>query len=196
MTNYSKHMYRLLSILSAVIVMTTAAGAQQKQDMNKETSNRKILIAYFSATGTTARAAEKIADVTGGDLYEIIPAQHYTSTDLDWNDRQSRSSIEMNDPKSRPAIKGGKPDISNYDVIFIGYPIWWDLAPRIINTFIERHEMKDKTLIPFATSGGSTIGGSTAALKKEYPALDWKEGRLLNRSDEKTIRTWIEKTGF
>lgn len=196
MTNYSKHMYRLLSILSAVIVMTTAAGAQQKQDMNKETSKRKILIAYFSATGTTARAAEKIADVTGGDLYEIIPTQHYTSTDLDWNDRQSRSSIEMNDPKSRPAIKGGKPDISNYDVIFIGYPIWWDLAPRIINTFIESHEMKDKTLIPFATSGGSTIGGSTAALKKEYPALDWKEGRLLNRSDEKIIRTWIEKAGF
>ena len=176
--------------------MTTAAGAQQKQDMNKETSKRKILIAYFSATGTTARAAEKIADVTGGDLYEIIPTQHYTSTDLDWNDRQSRSSIEMNDPKSRPAIKGGKPDISNYDVIFIGYPIWWDLAPRIINTFIESHEMKDKTLIPFATSGGSTIGGSTAALKKEYPALDWKEGRLLNRSDEKIIRTWIEKAGF
>lgn len=189
-------MYRLLAILSAVIVMTTAAGAQQRQDMNKETSNRKILIAYFSATGTTARAAEKIADVTGGDLYEIVPAQHYTSADLDWNDRQSRSSIEMNDPKSRPAIKGGKPDISNYDVIFIGYPIWWDLAPRIINTFIESHEMQGKTLIPFATSGGSTIGGSTAALKRNYPALNWKEGRLLNRSDEKTIRRWIEKTGF
>lgn len=196
MTNYSKHMYRLFSILSAVVAMTTAADAQQRQDMNKETSNRKILIAYFSATGTTARAAEKIADVTGGDLYEIVPAQTYTSADLDWNDRQSRSSIEMNDPESRPTIKGSKPDISDYDVIFIGYPIWWDLAPRIINTFIESHEMQGKTLIPFATSGGSTLGGSAAALKRNYPALNWKEGRLLNRSDEKTIRRWIEKTGF
>lgn len=176
--------------------MTTAADAQQRQDMNKETSKHKILVAYFSATGTTARVAEKLAEITGGELYEIVPAQHYTSADLDWNDRWSRSSAEMNDPKSRPAIKDSKSDISEYDVIFIGYPIWWDLAPRIINTFIESHEMHGKTLIPFATSGGSTIGGSAAALKKEYPALDWKEGRLLNRPDEKIIRIWLEKTGF
>lgn len=189
-------MYRLLLILLAVVGMATATGAQQRQSMNKVQSNHKILIAYFSATGTTARAAEKLANVTGGEIYAIVPAQPYTSADLDWNDKQSRSSVEMNDSKSRPAIKGKKENIADYDVIFIGYPIWWDLAPRIINTFIESHDLKGKTIIPFATSGGSTLSGSAAALKKAYPALNWKEGRLLNRVDEKSIRVWIDKLGY
>lgn len=161
-----------------------------------QNNDKRILIAYFSATGTTARAAEKLANVTGGELYAITPAESYTSTDLDWNDKQSRSSVEMNDPKSRPAIKGKKENIADYDVIFIGYPIWWDLAPRVVNTFIESYDLTGKTVIPFATSGGSTFTGSAAALKKNYPSLNWKEGRLLNRADEKTIRTWIEKLGF
>lgn len=150
------------------------------------------MVAYFSATGTTARAAEKLANVTGGELYAIVSAQPYTSADLDWNDKRSRSSVEMNDPKSRPAIKGRKENIADYDVIFTGYPIWWDLAPRIINTFIESHDLKGKTVIPFATSGGSTLAGSAAALKKTYPALNWREGRLLNRADEKSIRNWVD----
>jgi len=189
-------MYRLLLILLAVVGMATATDAQQRQSMNKVQSNHKILIAYFSATGTTARAAEKLANVTGGEIYAIVPAQPYISSDLAWNDKQSRSSVEMNDSKSRPAIKGKKENIADYDVIFIGYPIWWDLAPRIINTFIESHDLKGKTIIPFATSGGSTLSGSAAALKKAYPALDWKEGRLLNRVDEKSIRAWIDKLGY
>ena len=189
-------MYRLLLILLSVVGMATATAAQQRHDMSKRQSNSKILVAYFSATGTTARAAEKLANDTGGELYAITPAESYTSADLDWHDKQSRSSVEMNDPKSRPAIKGKKENIADYDVVFIGYPIWWDLAPRIINTFIESHDLKGKTVIPFATSGGSSLAGSTAALKKTYPSLDWKEGRLLNRTDEKTIRTWIEKLGF
>lgn len=189
-------MYRLLLILLSVVGITAVADARQRQEMNIESSKGKILIAYFSATGTTECAAEIIAGVTGGELYEIIPAQPYTGADLDWTVRESRSSVEMNDEESRPAIKGGKADISDYDVIFIGYPIWWDLAPRIINTFIESHEMQGKTLIPFATSGSSPIGGSVAALKKTYPKLNWKEGCLLNRSDEKAIRAWIEKTGL
>lgn len=161
-----------------------------------QNNDEHILVAYFSATGTTARAAEKLADVTGGELYAIEPVRPYTPADLDWHDRQSRSSVEMNDPESRPAIKGEKENIADYDVVFIGYPIWWDLAPRVIDTFIESHDLKGKTVIPFATSGGSTLAGSAAALKKAYPALNWKEGRLLNRADEKTIRTWIEKSGF
>ena len=189
-------MYRFLLILLSVVGMATATDAQQRQDMSKGKSNSKILVAYFSATGTTARAAEKLANDTGGKLYAIVPAQPYMSADLDWNDKQSRSSVEMNDPKSRPAIKSKKENITDYDVIFIGYPIWWDLAPRIINTFIESHDLKGKTVIPFATSGGSSLAGSAAALKKTYPSLDWKEGRLLNRTDDKTIRTWIEKLGF
>lgn len=161
-----------------------------------QNNNKYILVAYFSATGTTARVAEKLADVTGGELYAITPAESYTSADLDWNDKQSRSSVEMNDPKSRPALKGKKENIADYDVVFIGYPIWWDLAPRVVDTFIESHDLTGKAVIPFATSGGSTLAGSAAALKRSYPALNWKEGRLLNRADEKTIRTWIEKLGF
>lgn len=189
-------MYRLLLILLSVVGMATATDAQQRQDMNKRQSNPKILVAYFSATGTTARAAEKLANVTGGELYAITPAKSYTSADLDWNDKQSRSSVEMNNPKLRPAIKSKKENITDYDVIFIGYPIWWDLAPRIINTFIESHDLKGKTVIPFATSGGSSLTGSAAALKKTYPALNWKEGRLLNRADEKSIRAWLDKLGY
>ncbi len=183
-------------ILLSVVGMATATDAQQRQDMSKGKSNSKILVAYFSATGTTARAAEKLANATGGELYAIAPAKSYTSADLDWNDKQSRSSVEMNDPKSRPAIKSKKENITDYDVVFIGYPIWWDLAPRIINTFIESHDLQGKTVIPFATSGGSSLAGSAAALKKTYPALDWKEGRLLNRADEKSFRAWLDKLGY
>lgn len=186
-------MYRFLLILLSVVGIVTTIGTQQKQDMNKERSKHRILIAYFSATGTTARAAEKLANATDGELYAIVPAQPYTSADLDWNDKQSRSSVEMNDPKLRPAIKSKKENITDYDVVFIGYPIWWNLAPRIINTFIESHDLKGKTVIPFATSGGSTLAGSAAALKKNYPTLNWREGRLLNRADEKSIRNWVDK---
>lgn len=189
-------MYKYLLVVLSIIGVMTTTFAQPKQDMNSKQSNHKILVAYFSATGTTARAALKVAVATSGELYAITPAQPYVDTDLDWNDKQSRSSVEMNDPKARPAIKGKKENIADYDVIFIGYPIWWDLAPRVINTFIESHDLKGKTVIPFATSGGSTLAGSAAALKKSYPALNWKDGQLLNRADEKNIRMWIEKLGF
>lgn len=176
--------------------MATATFAQQKQDMNSMQSNHRVLVAYFSATGTTARAAQKVAAATGGDLYAITPTQPYTDADLDWNDKQSRSSVEMNDPKARPALGGKRLDVSDYDVVFIGHPIWWDLAPRIINTFIESHDLKGKTVISFVTSGSSSIANSAATLKRSYPALNWKEGRLLNRADEKTVRTWIDRLGY
>ncbi len=153
----------------------------------------RTVVAYFSATGTTAKAAEKIAKETRGELYEITPASAYTSEDLDWHDSKSRSSVEMNDPDSRPEIGGKKLDTENYDVIFIGYPIWWGLAPRIINTFIESHDLKGKTVIPFATSGGSSIGNSTETLKKTYPELEWEKGLLINRSSENEFREWISQ---
>ena len=168
----------------------------EKINMNSMQSNHKILVAYFSATGVTARAAQNVAEATGGEVYAITPAKPYTDADLDWRDKQSRSSAEMNDPKARPALGGKRLDVSDYDVVFIGFPIWWDQAPRLINTFIESHNLKGKTVIPFATSGGSTISGSAATLRRTYPALEWKEGRLLNRADEKTLRTWIERLGF
>jgi len=189
-------MQKFLLILLSVIGMVTASDAQRRQDLSKGQSSHRILVAYFSATGTTARAAEKLADITGGELYAIEPAQPYTSADLDWNDKQSRSSVEMNDPKSRPAIMISTKSIANYDIVFIGYPIWWNLAPRIINTFIENSDLKGKTLIPFATSGGSTLAGSAVALKKAYPTLNWKEGCLLNRAEEKNIREWLSKLNY
>lgn len=188
-------MYKFLLILLSVIGMTTATYAQQ-HDMNSKQSNHRILVAYFSATGTTARAAEKVANATGGELYAITPAQPYTDADLDWHDKQSRSSVEMNNPKSRPALGGKRLAVSDYDVVFIGYPIWWDLAPKIINTFIENHDLKGKAVIPFATSGGSSLANSAATLKHTYPVLNWKEGRLLNRADEKTIRMWTDKLEY
>ena len=168
----------------------------EKINMNSMQSNHKILVAYFSATGVTARVAQKVAEATGGEVYAITPAKPYTDADLDWRDKQSRSSVEMNDPKARPALGGERLDVSEYDVVFIGYPIWWNQAPRLINTFIESHNLKGKTVIPFATSGGSTIADSAATLKRSYPALEWKEGRLLNRADENTVRTWIERLGY
>ena len=189
-------MYKCLLILLSVVGIATATKKKKKQDMNSMQSNHKVLVAYFSATGTTARAAQKVAAATGGELYAVTPAQPYTDADLDWHNAQSRSSVEMNDPKARPALGGKRLDVSGYDIVFIGYPIWWDLAPRIINTFIESHDLKGKTVVPFATSGSSSIAGSAAALKRTYPALNWKEGRLLNRADEKTIRTWIDRLGY
>lgn len=116
-------MYKCLLVLLSVIGMATATFAQQKQDMNSKQSNHKVLVAYFSATGTTAHAAQKVADATGGELYAITPVQPYTDADLDWNDKRSRSSAEMNDPKARPALGGKRLDVSEYDVVFIGYPI-------------------------------------------------------------------------
>ena len=183
-------MNKIMLTLAAVMTMSFAACAQDKGEKNMQTEN-KPLVVYFSATGTTAKAARTIAEVTGGTLYEIVPQQAYTSDDLDWNDRQSRSSVEMNNPQARPALKDTKPDIAAYDVIFIGYPIWWDQAPRIINTFIEIHDLKGKTLVPFATSGGSGINNSVRELKRAYPGLKWQDGRLLNGASRSAVQNWV-----
>ena len=183
-------MNKIILTLAAVMTMSFAACAQNKGEKSMQTES-KPLVVYFSATGTTAKAARMIAEVTGGTLYEIVPQQAYTSDDLDWNDRQSRSSVEMNNPQARPALKDTKLDIAVHDVIFIGYPIWWNQAPRIINTFIESYNLKGKTLVPFATSGGSGITGSVNALKKAYPDLEWQDGKLLNGASQNTIKNWV-----
>ena len=165
-------MNKIILTLTAVMILSFAACAQNKGEKSMLTEN-KPLVVYFSATGTTAKAARTIAEVTGGTLYEIVPQQAYTSDDLDWNDKQSRSSVEMNNPQARP-----------------GYPIWWDLAPRIINTFIESYDLKGKTLVPFATSGGSGISNSVRELRKTYPNLEWQDGKLLNGSSRNAIQNW------
>ena len=152
----------------------------------------KTLVAYFSATGVTKGAAEKLAEVTGGDLYEIQPEVPYTDADLDWQDKQSRSSVEMADLSSRPAIKGKVENLDDYDTVFIGFPVWWYTAPTIINTFIEANDLKGKTVVPFCTSGGSSIKKSAEDLKKAYPDLNWKEGKLLNRISKEELETWVK----
>lgn len=180
----------LLSLAAALAIFFTAC-AQKKEKQSMDNNSSKTLVAYFSATGTTAKAARSITDITGGELFEIAPQNPYTDADLDWNDKQSRSSVEMNNAQSRPALKAKKADIAEYDVVFIGYPIWWDLAPRIINTFIESHDLKGKVIISFVTSGGSSISNSISELKKAYPDLDRKEGKLLNRMSNNAIQNWI-----
>lgn len=189
-------MYRILITLLAVAGLSTAADAQQPLTMHSTTSHSRILVACFSATGTTARVAARLAAATGGTLYAITPAEPYTAADLDWHDRTSRSSVEMNDAASRPALGGERLDTDAYDVIFLGYPIWWDLAPRVVNTFLERHDLTGKRVIPFATSGGSGISNSVAALKRAYPDCEWEEGRLLNRSDDRTLGEWLGRLGL
>ena len=153
-----------LLIMFSVLVAFCMSACAQNNPKNKE-MDKKILVTYFSATGTTEDAANKIASATGGDIMAIEPVQPYTNADLNWNDRNSRSSVEMNDPKSRPQIKPATKNISDYDIIFIGYPIWWDLAPTVVNTFIESNNLKGMTVIPFATSGGSGIENSVSRLK-------------------------------
>ena len=143
----------------------------------------KSLIAYFSASGTTARVARKMADATGADLFEIRPAQPYTEADLDWTNKRSRSTVEMNDPACRPAIAGAVEHMEQYDTVFVGFPVWWYVEPRIVDTFLEGHDFTGKTLIPFATSGGSGIGRAEESLRARCPGASWKPGRLLHGSD-------------
>ena len=141
---------------------------------------KKTLVAYFSATGTTKAAAQRLAKEMNADLYEIAPEVPYTSADLDWRDKQSRSTKEMQDKTSRPAIKGACPNIADYDTVWIGFPIWWYTAPTIVNTFIEAHDLSGKVLNVFATSGGSGVSGSAKDLKNAYPQYNWSESQLMN----------------
>ena len=138
-----------------------------------------ILVAYFSASGVTAQAAQRVADAVGADVYEIAPVEKYTPADLDWNDSRSRSSVEMNDGSSRPAIAGTVVDMDRYDTVFVGFPIWWGVEPRIVDTFFEAYDFTGKTMIPFATSGGSGIGRAEKSVREHCPAGTWKRGGLV-----------------
>lgn len=141
----------------------------------------KVLVAYFSASGVTARAAKEIAAATGGELFEIAPALPYSRADLDWTDKNSRSSVEMNYEGCRPAMKSAPPDISGFDRIFIGFPIWWYVEPRIIDTFLESLDLNGKEVVAFATSGGSGIAGAERRMRALCPEAKWQKGKLVNR---------------
>ena len=176
-------MKKLSMIMAALMTLSLDACSQNNTNNNTTTQSSnmsKTLVVYFSATGTTKAAAQKLAKEFNADLYEIIPEQPYTAADLDWRDKSSRSTIEMKDKSSRPAIKGMCDNIADYDTVWIGFPVWWYTAPTIVNTFIEAHDLSGKVLNVFATSGGSTVTGSYNDLKKAYPQYTWSESRLMN----------------
>ena len=153
---------------------------------------KRVLVAYFSASGVTKKVAQQLAEVAGADLHEIKPEQPYTDADLDWRDDQSRSTLEMKDKESRPAIADKLTNMQDYDTIYVGFPIWWYTCPTIINTFMESYDFKGKTVIPFATSGGSDIKKACEDLKAEYPDVNWKEGKLLNRVSKEELEKWVK----
>ena len=152
----------------------------------------KALVAYFSASGTTARVAKNLAEAAGADLYEIKPAVPYSSADLDWTNKKSRSSVEMADPARRPELADKNADVAAYDVIFVGFPIWWYVAPRIINSFLESYDFTGKKVVLFATSGGSGLGKTAAALQPSAPGAQIVEGKLLNSGNTvDALKKWV-----
>lgn len=162
-----------------------------------EEQGTKVLVAYFSATNTTQGIAEHIANGLSADIYEIVPEEPYTDADLNYNDNNSRTTIEMNDPDARPAISGSVEDMEQYDIVFIGYPIWWGEAPRIVSTFVESYDFSGKTIVPFCTSGGSGVGSSATNLEQLTDGADWLPGKRLNGSDSQdTVMEWVNGLGL
>ena len=147
----------------------------------------KVLVTYFSASGATAKTANKLAKEVDGDVFEIEPKEKYASADLNWMDKKSRSSVEMNDPASRPEIAKQVENMDMYDTVLVGFPIWWYVEPKIIDTFLDSYDFSGKTVIPFATSGGSGIENVEKNLQKEYPNINWGKGKLLNGS----VKAWF-----
>lgn len=151
------------------------------------------LVAYFSASGVTAKVAEALSEAIGADLYEIEPEVPYTKADLNWMDKKSRSTLEMNDPASRPAIAGKRDNMDDYDTVFVGFPIWWYVAPTIVNTFLESYNMTGKTIIPFATSGGSGMGKTNERLALSCPGAKLLEGKVFkHNTGHKELASWVE----
>ena len=172
-------------------------AVQTEAPMEMPTEGHKVLVAYFSATHTTQGVAEKLAQGLNADLYEIVPAEPYTSDDLNYSDNNSRTTLEMNDATARPAISGSMENMEQYDVIFLGYPIWWGDAPRIMSTFVESYDFSGKTVVPFCTSGSSGIGSSASNLEKLAGNGTWLDGHRFSGSDsQETILNWANGLGI
>lgn len=176
------------------VPMEAASTPPQEEPSSEPKDNgKKILIAYFSATNNTEGVANHLESILGADLYEIVPETPYTSDDLNYNDSSSRSSREMNDPDARPAISGGVDSMEQYDVIFLGYPIWWGEAPRIINTFLESYDLSGKTIAPFCTSASSPMGSSATKLQDLTGAAEWLEGRRFSGgASVSEVQSWVD----
>ena len=157
-------------------------------------SANKILVAYFSASGVTAKTAKLLAEAANADLFEIKPTVPYTRADLNWWDKKSRSTLEMKDQTARPAISDRATGMDTYDIVFLGFPIWWYEAPRIISPFLESYEFSGKTVIPFATSGGSSFGHTEDILHALAPdTVKWLPGKLLNKASKEALTNWIQE---
>ncbi len=185
---------RFLLTLAALAIVIAGCGQNKKTEANQKTEEEtkmKTLVAYFSATGTTKSLAEKIASLLNADLYEIKPEVPYTAADLDWRDKTSRSTIEMQDKNSRPAMIKDLENAESYTTVYIGFPVWWYTAPTIINTFLESYDFSGKNVVFFATSGGSTIDKANAEFRTAYPTLKWKDGKVLNNASAEQIKSWI-----
>lgn len=154
---------------------------------------KRILVAYFSAGGVTAKVAGDMAKAVGADLFEISPERPYTAADLDWTDKKSRSTLEMSDPNCRPAM-AAKADVSGYDVILVGFPVWWYREPSIIDTFMESEDFSGKTVVPFCTSGGSGLGDSAKNIRALAPGANVREGRRFSSSiSAQELKKWVEQ---
>jgi flavodoxin len=176
--------------MACLLVFTMTACSQNN---NKEkTTMTKTLVAYFSATGNTRDVATQLAKAAGADLYEITPETPYTDEDLDWTNKQSRSTKESDDPKFRPAIKKTLTNLNQYDTVYLGFPIWWYRQPNIINTFLDTYDLSGKNVHLFVTSGGSTPDKALQTLKKEYPKTNFIDAKRLNGATEDDLKTWVE----
>ena len=181
----------LFTVIACAMTMSVmAANDDQNLDDKMSNNGNKTLVAYFSATGTTMEAATKLAKAIHADLHEIVPEAPYTSGDLNWNNKNSRSSVEMADKSSRPAIANRVENMAQYDTVFVGFPIWWYIAPTIINTFLEQYDMTGKTIVPFFTSGGSGAGETLKYLKPSAPGANWVNPKNFNYMSESDIVTW------
>ncbi len=171
-------------------------GSQPDDTQPNDTeTGKKVLVVYFSATGTTKKLAEYAADAMDAEIYEIVPRQPYTSADLDYGDKNSRSTKEMNDPNSRPEINGSVENMADYDIVFIGYPIWWGEAPRIVSTFMESYDFSGKTVVTFSTSGGS--GHNDLSIQSLATGANWITGtRLTSNSSRDDMVEWINGLGL
>lgn len=192
-----KNLFRLMAAFAACIACVACGGSAAKSsdttvevDTMTTSTESKTLVAYYSATGTTAKAAEELAKATDATLYEIVPEQIYTDEDLDYQNKKSRSSVENQNPDMRPAIKTGL-DIAHYDTIYIGFPVWWDKAPLVVYTFLDSYDFNGKEIVIFATAHSSGLNPSFEALKAAYPDLKLTEGQILNVSTADSFKDWV-----
>lgn len=183
--------------VTAILMRYDQARTEEPSPEPAPQEGTDVLVAYFSATGNTENIAEHLVSILDADLYEIVPQVPYTSEDLDYSNSDCRANREQNDPTARPAISGGVEDLEDYEVVFLGYPIWWGDAPKIISTFLETYDFDGKTIVPFCTSGSSSIGGSVSDLEPLTDGATWLEGQRFSGSASwETVSQWVDALGF